>query len=222
MTWFRIDDTWGTHPKVQACTPKARLLWIYGGLYCAQHLTDGSIPKTSMSMLAGAASVPAKVATELVDVGLWIDHGDRYEVHDFLTYQPTRERVTNERAAAAARQQRARDRARESRRDEPVSNGPPDPTRPDPISTTNDHHQLSSVAAPVVVVERAIRIMVDNEMARALDRQFIEDEPAYRATVHRRIVNEWTDKLTTNATANPLIAPSDLVTLTFGDFEGAA
>lgn len=93
MTWFRMDDTWGTHPKVQACSPLARLLWVYGGLYCAQHLTDGAIPKSAMPLIVAAAGAGRKHPAELVSAGLWTDHGDEYEVNNWFEYQPSRDVV---------------------------------------------------------------------------------------------------------------------------------
>ena len=138
MTWFRLDDTWLMHPKVQAAGLKGRALWIAGGLHCAQQLTDGRIDKALVPVLASQAGVAARDARVLVDVGLWEEEGDHYLMHHWHDYQPSREKVNQDRAAAAERQKRARDKARESheksRRDSHVTNGvshgPPDPTRP--------------------------------------------------------------------------------------------
>lgn len=57
MTWFKLDDTWLTHPKVQAAGLRARALWIAGGLHCAQHLTDGRIDHHLVPILAALAGV---------------------------------------------------------------------------------------------------------------------------------------------------------------------
>ena len=146
MTWFKLDDTWLTHPKVQAAGLRARALWIAGGLHCAQHLTDGRIDHHLVPILAALAGVSngTKEARQLVSVGLWIDGGDHYTMTDYLDYQPSRERVISDRAKAAERQKRARSGTRESRRDitrdsrpsHAVSHAYPDPTRPDPSSDT--------------------------------------------------------------------------------------
>lgn len=93
MTWFRMDDTWGTHPKVQACSPLARLLWVYGGLYCAQHLTDGAIPKTIIPLLLASSGASRKHPGELVAAGLWAEHPDTFEVLSWHEYQPSRDDV---------------------------------------------------------------------------------------------------------------------------------
>lgn len=93
MTWFRMDDSWGTHPKVQACSPLARLLWVYGGLYCAQHLTDGTIPKATTPLLLASSGAARKHPAELVAAGLWDDDGDAYTVRSWHEYQPSRDDV---------------------------------------------------------------------------------------------------------------------------------
>ena len=97
------------------------------------------------------------LAKRLVDARFWSPtsrNGEPgWQFHDWHEYQPTAEKVKAERAAAAERQKRARDAARqrregrlfavtdpehddESRRDSHTTNGvshsPPDPTRPDP------------------------------------------------------------------------------------------
>jgi hypothetical protein len=73
---------------------------------------------------------------------LWREVPDGYEVHDFLDYNPSKEKVDAERAAAAERQRRGRERQRLSRRDSRVTHAHVTdgvtegvtvvPTRPDP------------------------------------------------------------------------------------------
>jgi hypothetical protein len=111
MAWFRLDDQWMMHPKVRAAGKDGRALWIAGGLHCAAQLTDGKIDKITAELLAKVAEVPAKKsAKNLVDAGLWIDHGTHYEMHDYLEYQPARETVEKERAATKERVRAFRDR----------------------------------------------------------------------------------------------------------------
>lgn len=157
MTWFRLDDTWLTHPKVQAAGLKGRALWLAGGLHCAQHLTDGRIPKTALPMLAVAAQIGSgrKEAALLIEVGLWSDDGDSYVVNDYLTYQPSRAKVEDERAKAAERQRKLRESRRDNRCDDAVSHASPIPSRTRPTGTTKDHHQLTVDAVDVPVVDHA-------------------------------------------------------------------
>lgn len=187
MTWFRIDDTWMMHPKAQAAGPLARELWMAGGCYCSQQLTDGRIDKTMVPVLAAQAGVKASNALVLVDVGLWEDRGDHYAMHDFLDFNPSREKVLAERAAAAERQRKARDKAkesrekshRESRRDiRSESRSPrPDPTRP--LTTEGCTNNSSSADCPADDDDPAV-IQGREDYKRAVERgAAITDHQAY-------------------------------------------
>jgi hypothetical protein len=133
MTWVRLDDQFAGHPKMEAVGPLAGWLHVAALCYCAQYLTDGRIPKTKALKLTDVPKPRAQIAKLLAE-GVWDDDGDSYVIHDYLVYQPSRARVLAEREAAAERQRKAR----ESRRDKPVThNGshavsPPSPARPDP------------------------------------------------------------------------------------------
>jgi hypothetical protein len=120
---------------------------LMAGSWCADQLTDGWVPEDIAEMLAPKHW--RRWAAKLVEVGLWVaeeragHHGWRF--HDWSEYQPSRSQVLAERKAASERQQRARERARLSRGSHGVTDtvthggrhGPPDPTRPDPTTTTH-------------------------------------------------------------------------------------
>ncbi|MFE5912052.1 mucin-2 [Streptomyces wedmorensis] len=123
MTWFKVDDTAHSHPKLIKATNAAVGLWLRCGAYAAQHLTEGTVPGV-VAQLYGTAPQ----ARKLVAAGLWHEHGHScphpkckqppagdYYIHDFLIYNPTRAKVEHEREAAADRQQRAREKAAEQR-----------------------------------------------------------------------------------------------------------
>lgn len=109
MTWVKLDDSFYDHPKVANLTPGAGWLHICGLCYCGRQLTDGVIPKGVEKRLTANVNV-SKQVDELIDAGLWIDDGDTYRIHDFLEYQPSREKVLTEREAGAERQRKARER----------------------------------------------------------------------------------------------------------------
>ena len=94
MTWFRLDDTWQTHPKMRAIGPLGRELWLAGGLHCAQQLTDGRIDKGILPILIAQAQSKRTYVAKIVEAGLWHDEGDHYVVHDWVDYQPTRADVS--------------------------------------------------------------------------------------------------------------------------------
>lgn len=58
MTWFKVDDTAYGHPKVLKAGNAALGLWVKGGAYAAQHLTEGTVPGV-VAQLYGTAPRPA-------------------------------------------------------------------------------------------------------------------------------------------------------------------
>lgn len=124
MTWFKVDDTAHAHPKLLKAGNAAVGLWLRGGAYAAQHLTEGAVPGV-VAQLYGTAPQARKLITS----GLWHAHGHTcprcpqppagdFQMHDFLTYNPTRQKVEAERARAAERQQRAREKSANGRAQE--------------------------------------------------------------------------------------------------------
>lgn len=130
MTWLKIDDGFVDHPKVCGLSHAAFHLHVAALCYCARHLTDGLIPAViAVRLLHG---ITARHREELVNAGLWVPVDDGWKVHNFLEFNPSRAKVEDERAQSAERQRKHR----ESRRDNPVSNGPVTRSRPDPTRTT--------------------------------------------------------------------------------------
>jgi hypothetical protein len=115
MTWVKLDDEFYINPKVVAAGPLGISLYVCALSYCGKHLTDGFIPRRILPTLLNVEGVwdktyPAgseddsswtlrETAGVLVELGLWevIDGG--YQVHDYLTYNPTREQVEATREA---------------------------------------------------------------------------------------------------------------------------
>lgn len=160
MPWFRIDDNFDTHPKVLsiprgAARLRAVGLWTEIGTWCSRQLTDGVFPPSMVGEKGGSRTD----LRWLLQVELWHPVGQgcgtehcpdgvpgQHRMHDFLAWNPSRERVMADREAAADRQRRARNRAREKADKTPKSRGShavthaevqppsrsprPDPTRP--------------------------------------------------------------------------------------------
>ena len=114
MVWFRVDDGFYDHPKMQAIPRTDRVavagLWTLTGTYCARHLTDGFITTAVVKQLGGTP----RIITHLIAVRLWIPVDDGYQFYDWNTYQDTR-------AAVEAKRQQWRDRQSKLRKskDEP-------------------------------------------------------------------------------------------------------
>ena len=103
MTWFRLDDSFHSHPKVIAAGNEAVGLFVRCGTYAAQHLTDGFIRK-DIALLYGSRAL----ADVLVTTGLWHRARGGWTIHDYLDYNPSKEAVENSRKANAQRQRRYR------------------------------------------------------------------------------------------------------------------
>lgn len=133
MTWFKVDDTLGSHPKARAAGLAAMGLWVVAGAWSSQHLTEGFVPGWYVKSWPSGH----KRAADLVESGLWIEADSGYRFHQWEERQPTKEQVESERAAARERQRKHR----ELKRDAAVSHGVTDgvtngtPTRPDRSSS---------------------------------------------------------------------------------------
>lgn len=134
MTWVKIDDQFFFKPRARQAGKDGRALFWAGLCFCAANLTDGAIVKPSLPFVAAMAEVEPDIADLLVSIGLWEDHGDRYVVVDYLTFQQSREQVIAEREAAAERKRRQRNRDSESQ----------DMSRRDSHRDTRNGHAVSS------------------------------------------------------------------------------
>jgi hypothetical protein len=108
-----LDDQFPAHPKVLRAGVDAAWLYVCSICYCAKYLTDGFVPKEAVATLSSLRQ-PGRHAARLVDVGLWRDREDQYEVHDYLRYNPSREQVEAEREAAKRRRNVGQKRGRAS------------------------------------------------------------------------------------------------------------
>lgn len=159
MTWFKVDDAFHCHPKILEVGNEGAGFYVRCGSYCAQHLTNGFVP-AGIALLYGSH----KLVKALVVARLWRPVDGGWQIHDYLHYNPSRAQVEAEREAAAQRQKKARERRAEERSTtnghavshsdshavtHAVSHGPvtqprPDPTRPDPLSTSSGHPESDS------------------------------------------------------------------------------
>lgn len=115
MTWFRVDDRFWSHPKVLHTSSLALGVWVRVGSYCADHLTDGVVPMTTVySICPESKATVSRAVAELVTAGLWVETGDpasrRY--HDWHDQQPTRDSVKAKRDAGAERLRKWREKNR--------------------------------------------------------------------------------------------------------------
>lgn len=118
MSWAKLDDGLPDHPKVDALLEEDELrglaavgLWALSLCRCSQQLTDGAIHRRALARLAPEHG--RDLAALLAARGLFdVDDSGGFAVHDFLTYNPSREEVLKRRAEDAQRKATARADAR--------------------------------------------------------------------------------------------------------------
>jgi hypothetical protein len=110
--WVKLDDHFPEHPKVIAAGPLAAWLYVAGLCYANRLLTDGFIPREVVPRLVAQAGTkyetPEYLATRLCAVGLWTEETTAagfqgYRIHDYTTYQRSRERVLTDRTQTTKR-----------------------------------------------------------------------------------------------------------------------
>lgn len=140
MAWGKVDDNMAFHPKVVQAGNEAMGLWVRALSWSMSILSDGYVPAGMVSAFNGDRS-----AQKLVDAGLWMQVDDGFQFKDWAEYQPTKEQVLSDRAAAKERMARVRgqkttgsstERAHVVRAN--ISRSSTTPTRPDP-NVLNEH-----------------------------------------------------------------------------------
>lgn len=116
MTWFKIDDSMWSHPKVMLCSDGAIALWTRAGSFSCDKLTDGFIHRAYLPSLRSSE----KAAAELVTAGLWDEVENGWRFHDWEDYNDTGDAVEAKRLAAKERMRRVR--ANKKRTDDERSN----------------------------------------------------------------------------------------------------
>ena len=101
MSWVRLDDSFFSHPKIVTAGTEAVGLYVIALTYSSHHLTDGHVPAAWVRQAAGAKAT--KLADALVEQGLWTENGAGWVIHDYLDYNPSRQKVLEKRAADSRR-----------------------------------------------------------------------------------------------------------------------
>lgn len=127
MTWVRFDDEFPIHRKLGPLDDATYRLHSEAIFWCSRNTTDGRIAREELP----AISVRAKTArvAKLVARNLWHAAGsqrcgsekcptpgpDGWVIHDYLDYQPARDKVLADREAKAERQRNWLERKRHKR-----------------------------------------------------------------------------------------------------------
>lgn len=114
MPWVKFSDDFYRHPKIVALSDKAFRLWACAIGYSADNLTDGFIADPVRAAILRQTAARDRHVHELVSMRLFEPCDGGHLIHDYLTYNPSRQSVTAEREAWKERQDRSRSR-RDSR-----------------------------------------------------------------------------------------------------------
>jgi len=106
MPWGRLDDGLYDHPKLDALG-RSKLaavgLWTLAISWSNRRLTDGFVPTDRVLSLGGTPAI----ADLLVAAGLFDQADGGYVIHDFLTFNESREHVESRREADRNRKRKA-------------------------------------------------------------------------------------------------------------------
>ena len=146
MPWFKVDDSFHSHPKVMELSVEAVGLWTLAGTWCANYLTDGVIKESVLHRFGRTSANVRELCDELVNSGLWDEISEGiFQYRDWADYQPVKADVESEREAARERMRQVRAQKKNTKRSENVQ---PNnlrtsgevrvtPTRPDPSLLTS-------------------------------------------------------------------------------------
>ena len=140
MSWIKIDDQFADHPKIVAAGPLAGWLNVCALCYCGRYLTDGFVSSRQVRKLIDVDDITPLV-TALVTNGLWDEVEGGYQIHDYLQYNPSREKTLADRKANAKRQ------AEWQERKEAITNGVSN-------GVNNSVPSPSPIILPTVVAEK--------------------------------------------------------------------
>jgi hypothetical protein len=113
MPWVRLDEGFPQHPKVIEAGPLALAMQVAGLCYANRYLTDGFMPRAAVATLMDFSELDEHafngkggtcwiVVARLVELGIWEEVGNGYQIHDYLDYQPSKAQVEADRAVKVA------------------------------------------------------------------------------------------------------------------------
>lgn len=118
MPWFKVDDSFHSHPKARRVPLAAVGLWTLCGSHCMAYKTDGFVPGWFVASLPKGRSL----ASVLVGEGLWLDaarNGEEgYQFHDWLHIQQSAQEIERDREHNRQRQRDFRQRLRDGKKKE--------------------------------------------------------------------------------------------------------
>ena len=157
--WFKVDELIDLNPKFIDLTGDAAWLYIRGLAQCSRQNTDGFIDRRALRVIGNHigwddARQPDELAKELTDVGLWVEVGNGWVIHDFHDWNRSAEErahITEVRKRAGQRGGEASGRVRAkqsaSKQMKPPEATPREATNPD-TDTDTDTERVKTGADP--------------------------------------------------------------------------
>ncbi len=109
MAWFRLEDSFHSHPKVVRAGNAAVGLWVRCGTWSANFNEDGKVPAEVVRHIGKPREIDALVAARL-----WLPTDYGYLIPDFLLYNQSKEQVEERMRRDAERKRNARKKGAES------------------------------------------------------------------------------------------------------------
>ncbi len=198
MAWVKLDDGFFTNPKVLGVSLAGKLYHLAALTYCARELTDGLVQPAALNLIGGMAgtSAPNRLVDELVVARLWFCTEGGFQINDYLTYNPSRESVLKERAAARERMAKhgrtsGEVRANNSRTSEELH----EPRTPSPLTTSSNEDSVSPL--PPKEPKRITKEFIE-ELVTEWAPKFRGGEPKVRlrieAALNSKSSDSWKDK----------------------------
>lgn len=102
MAWVKVDIAAPRDPRLLAVGHRAAWVFVCSLCYCGEHLTDGFVPTAALPLCNGTKAD----ARRLEEQELWQPVDGGWKIRGYLDRQRSREQVERDRAEAAERQAR--------------------------------------------------------------------------------------------------------------------
>lgn len=168
MSWVKIDDGAPDNPKLLKAGAEACWLWVCALAYCnRQTKRVGFIPDAKVSVLYPVKNAE-RLASRLVECGLWERDEGGYQVHDYLEFQPSADLRaaraeagrTGGRNSGEARRTKVEAKAKQLASAKPALASNPDPD-PDPVPL--DSHESNRAVAGVTPIRSGASLVAVTE-----------------------------------------------------------
>ena len=206
MPWARLDDRAITNLKLRKLSHPAFRVWALGLVHCAAELTDGFIAQEALDLFPLRPSELEKATQELCveqlrgKAPLWRSVEGGYEVHDYLTWNNSREHVENKRRSARERMERVRANKAGTSGEVTLAHTRPDHTSKDP-SPSETEGPRAEKAKPRTLNEPVARLQATYEAAlkKNLQAEKVHINYAKAGNIFKVLVEEHGEEVVTAA-----------------------